>query len=552
MIKSQLLFGSEARDKIMKGVNIMAEAVGGTLGPKGMNVAIAKYVPNTGEIYQRIILHDGVSVANSIDLEDEFENMGAQILKQAAQKTVDIVGDGTSVSVILAQAILQECLPIIAAGTNPMSLREGLEQGVEELCKELEKLAVPIKGIKDMEYVASISAEDKQLGVLVAEVLDKVGKEGVVTVEESKSPFTSKEYQEGMQLDRGFVHPWFQTNPNRQEAALENAYFLVTDLPYTSFAVLEPLFTSFVKRSKMLVVISPDISGDALALLLQNKMEGKLFSIGIQAPSFGDDQKSILQDIAILTGAKYISGDAGYKLEDVTVDDLGFAEYVNATKDTTVIVGGKGTAKEIRARVASIKEQLKETDGEYDKERLKARMGKLTSGVAVIRVGGQTEVEMKERRERVIDAVAATRAAMDKGIVAGGEIVYLHVRKILKHMAKFMKMEKKGDWLYEYGEPRLTDQILYKALYKPFLKLITNAGLSEVEMALVLNGKKETWGIDVMDGQAKDMIEARIIDPVAVPINALRNALSVSVQLLTTATIIVPKVDHDKQVPKMQ
>lgn len=528
MVKSKIISGDEAREKLVKGVDMVADVVGSSLGPKGMNTAIAKFIPNTGEIYQRIVVHDGVTIANSIDLEDEFENMGAQLVKQAAQKQVDVVGDGTTVVTILGQAIIHECLPIIAAGTNPMSLREGLEQGVEQLTSELEKLATPLNGIEDMEYVASISAEDKELGKLVAETLDKVGKDGVVTVEESKGPFTTVEYQEGMQLDKGFLHPWFVTNPNRMEAVLENAYFLITDLPITNFAPFAKFFEQFVKQSKMLVVISPDISGEALPLFIQNKMEGKLFSLCIQAPSFGEDQKNILQDIAVLTGAKYLSGDAGYKLEDITVEDLGFAEYISATKDTTVIVGGKGTQDQIDQRVESIKTQLEETDGEFDKERMKARIGKLTSGVAVIRVGGQTEVEMKERRERVIDAVAATKAAMDKGIVAGGEIIYLHIRKKLQ----------------EYLYVSITDKILYKALYAPFLKLITNAGLSEVDAALALMDKDEKWGIDVMDGQAKDMVEARIVDPVLVSINALKNALSVAVQILTTKNSIIPAEDH--------
>lgn len=536
MHKADILFKEEARAKLLKGVDTLAEAVSSTLGPMGNNVAIAKFIPNTGEIYQRVVVHDGVTVANSVTLEDEFEDLGAELLKEAAQKQVDLVGDGTTVSIILAQAIIRECLPLLAAGTNPMSLRRGLESGVESLVAELEKLAVPIKGIEDMQYIATISAEDKELGEMVAEVLDKVGKDGVVSVEESKGPLTTKEYQEGMQLDKGFVHPWFITSNSRPEAVIENAYFLITDLPVTNFQSIVPLITSLAKQSQALVIISPDISGDALALLLKNKMDGKLLSLCVSAPSFGEDQKNILQDVAILTGGKYISGDAGYKLEDVKVEDLGFAEYVSSTKDSTVIVGGKGTKESVTERAESIKNQIPDTEGEFDKERMKARLGKLTSGVAVIRVGGQTEVEMKERRERVIDAVAATRAAMEMGIVAGGEVVYLHIRaKLIEPL--------------DYGDRPATDRILYKALYKPFLKLISNAGLSEVDAALQLNGKAESWGIDVTDGQAKDMIKAQIVDPVLVPINALRNAVSVAVQILTTNTVIVPKVKND--LPKM-
>jgi len=523
-IKTELLFNKEAKDSLLRGVNIMADAVSSTLGPRGQNVALAKYVPNNGEIYQRVVIHDGVTVANFIDLEDEFENMGAQLLKQAAQKQVDIVGDGTTAVMILARAIIQESMELIASGVNPMALRKGLEQSSERLVNQLEQMAKPVSGVKDMEYIATISAEDEELGKLVAKTLDKVGKDGVVTVEESKSQFTTVDHQEGMQFDRGFIHPWFINNPNREEARLENAYFLITDLSLTTLAPLAAFFESLLKKSNILVIISPDISGEALPLLIKNKMEGKLFSIAIQAPSFGQNQKDILQDLAILTGGTYISGDAGYKLDDITIEHLGFAEYVASTKDATVIVGGSGTKKSIAERVESMKTSLLTTDGDFDKEQLKARIGKLTSGVAVIHVGGHTEVEMKERRERVIDAVAATRAAMEKGIVAGGEIAYLHARKYL-------------------GDPRgLHDIILYNALYQPFYKLIHNAGLSEVDCALALQKKRESWGIDVTDGKAKDMIKNRIVDPVLVPMHAIRNAVSVAIQIMTTNVIGVPKI----------
>lgn len=515
---SKIKKNDEARDALLRGVNTMADTVGSTLSPRGQNVAIQKVAPN-GQVYDRVVIHDGVKVARSIELEDAFENMGAQLLKQAAQKQVDAVGDGTTVVMILAQAIINECMRLMATGVNPMSLRKGLEQGVEKLIAELKKLAQPIRGLKDMEYIATISAQDEFLGNLIAKTLNAVGSEGVVTVEESKSPDTTMELQEGMQIDKGYIHPWLVTNPERMEAVMENAYVLVTDKAITSFADIQKFLLEFIKVSKNLVIISPDISGDALPLLVQNKLEGKFFNLCIQAPSFGEDQKNILQDIAILTGGKFISQEAGYTFDKLTVDDLGFAENITSTKNETIIVGGKGTKEAIDKRVLQIKTQLETETGEFDRQRLKARLGKLTNGVAVIRVGGQTEVEMTERRERVLDAVSATRAAMEKGIVAGGERIYLHILQVL-------------------GES-VTDTILKKALEKPFKRLLQNADLDETAIALQLEGKPTTFGVDVTDGVVKDMVKAGIVDPVLVSINALKNALSVSVQIITSGHVVI-------------
>lgn len=545
MNKTQISFNREAREKVLKGVNIMADAVGSTLGARGQNVAIAKTTPQ-GQVYERIVLHDGVSVARAIELEDETENMGAQLLKQAAQKQVDEVGDGTTAVMLLAQAIINESHTLIASGVNPMSLRKGLESAADDLTSELERMAKPVRGLKDLKYIATISAEDPELGGLVAETYHKLSKDGVITVEESKSSETLVEHQEGMQLDKGYMHPWFVTNPERMEAILENPYFLITDKSITSLNEFAGFFEQFTKLSRTLVIISPDISGEALPLLIQNKLQGKLAILGIQAPSFGDDQKNILQDIAILTGGKFISTDAGYKFEDLTTDDLGFAEYISATKDETIIVGGRGKKTDVEKRIASIRKTLEHEEGEFDKQRLRSRLGKLTNGVAVIRVGGRTEVEMKERRERALDSVAATHAAMEKGIIPGGEVAYLKVRKILertqKDVAGLKAVGVKG-----FSENNLiTDKILFKALGRPFQKLLSNADISEVSAALALVGKGEDWGIDVTDGQAKDMVKAGIVDPVLVPIHALQNAVSVAVQIMTTNTVIVPleKKEH--------
>jgi chaperonin GroEL len=523
--KTNILFNRQAREKLLNGVNTIADAVSSTLGPRGQNVAIERCAPN-GETYDRIVLHDGVSVARSIELSDNFENMGASLLREASQKQVDEVGDGTTVVMILARAIINECMQLIGSGINPMSLRKGLEEGRDLITSELEKLATPIKGIKDLKFIATVSAEDKELGSLVAETLAKIGKDGVIDVEESKSPYTTVEYQEGMQIDKGYLHPYFVTSPERMESVLENAYFLITDKPVTTLSELGLFLNEFVKKSKNLVIISPDISGEALPLLLQNKMQGKINALCIQAPSFGEDQKNILQDIATLTGGKFFSEYAGYQFKDLQVSDLGFAENITSTKDQTIIVGGKGKKADIDSRVSSIRKTLESTSSEFEEMRMKARLGKLTNGVAVIRVGGQTEVEMKERRERVLDAVAASRAALNKGIVAGGEIVYLNVRKSLDNS--------------------VTGKILNKALYEPFKKLITNADLSEVDMALAMQGKGNNFGVDVTTGEVKDLIKIGIVDPVLVSINAINNAISVAIQIITTGCVIVPKHEVSK------
>lgn len=573
-MSTQILFTKEAKDKLLKGVNIMADAVSSTLGPRGQNVAIAKSTPQ-GMIYERLIIHDGVGVARSIDLPDEFENMGAQILKQAAQKQVDKVGDGTTLVMILAQSIIEECMQIVSTGVNPMALRKGLEVGSTKLIKKIERLATPITNFTEMKHIATISAEDDYLGNLVAETLEKVGKDGVIDVEESKGLETTVEYQQGMQLDKGYLHQLFITNPERMEAVFEDPQILITDKSITSLIPLSNLLNALTKDAvrRPLVIISPDISGEAFPLLIQNKLEGKLFTLCIKAPSFGQDQKNILQDIAILTGAKFITEDAGHKFEDVTIENLGEAGYVTSTKSESIISGGLGDKEAIAKRIASIKKELEEEGSDFDKERLKARLGKLTNGIAVINVGGATEVEMKERRERVIDAVSALRSAMNKGIVAGGEVVFLEVRESL-------------------GKS-VTDRILFNTLSKPFKKLVENAGYDGGEMIarleykskdkskqkyifskksglshkdiekidmddphqyIIVEGDPEkavkaldiplkNQGFDVTDGQFKDMISSGIVDPAEVLIEALKNSVSVAVQLISVNTVIVPIKD---------
>jgi chaperonin GroEL len=524
MSSTQIIFDQQAKDKLLKGINVMADAVASTLGPRGCNVAIARSVP-TGEIYERIVLHDGVSVARSIQLADEFENMGAQLLKEASQKQVDKVGDGTTVTMILARAIITECLKMIATGINPMSLRLDLEEGTKKIVSNLEKLAVPLKTDEDMIHIAQVSAENDELGDLVAQTLKKVGAEGVIDIEESKRPETTVEYQEGMQFDKGYIHQLFVTNPERMEAVFENPCILVTDKTISSLVPFGEMLKSYTTGVvRPLVIISPDITGEALPLLVQNKLQGKLMSLCIKAPSFGADQKNILQDIAILTGAKYITEDAGHRFEDITIEDLGEADFVTSTKNDTIISGGQGSKELIKKRIASIKKEMEGDYSEFDIERMKSRLGKLTNGIAVISVGGMTEIEMKERRERVIDAVAALRAAMRSGIVAGGETVYLTVRDSIKD-----------------------NVILYKALEQPFKKLVENAGYDGGQILEKLNTKTLTreyrskLGFDVTDGNIKNMIDSGIVDPIEVSIEAIKNAVSVAIQIMSINTIIIPE-----------
>ncbi len=522
---TKLEFDDSARQSILKGVETLYQAVSTTLGPRGRNVAIAKATPY-GDIYTRDIIHDGVGVARSIELENEFENMGAQVLKESAQKTVDEVGDGTTVTIVLARAIIHECFKVIAAGTNPMYLRRDLEDARDRLLTEIEKYAKPISTLKDETYIATISAGDPKLGELVANTLHEMGADGIITIEEAKTSETRVERQKGMQLEHGYLHPFFVTNADKLEAVLENPYLLITDKPITSLEPFSDLLQVLSKKATPLVLISPDISGEALPLLLQNKMNGALQSLAIKAPSFGQVQKDMLMDIAILTGAKLISEDANDQFEDVTLDDLGIASHVTANKNTTIIANGLGKPKEIETRIKSIKKQIEDEDSEFEMVKLEERLAKMTNGVATIYVGGYTEIEMKERKERVDDSVHATRAAMKKGIVAGGEVIFLTVRKMLGNS--------------------LSEQILYRALEQPFNKLVSNAGKDAGEMREKLyyhqrNHKfNANIGYDVVKDDFSDFLKVGIIDPVLVPIKALENAISVAIQLITTGAIIVP------------
>ena len=527
-----LKFDSEAREKLLKGINTLTEAVASTLGPKGRNVAIDKKwgAPN--------VVHDGVTVAKEIELEDPFENMGAQLIKEAASKTNDVAGDGTTTATILAQAIVAEGLKNVQAGANPMMLRHGIETATEAVVEELKKMSKKLTTPEEITQIATISAQDEEIGKLISEAISKVGKDGVVTVEEGKTMEMGVEYKEGMEFDKGYASPYFVSDSDKMEASIEDAYILITDKKISNMSELLPFLEKFVQVSKNLVLIADDIDGEALATLVVNKLRGVFNVLAVSAPGFGDRRKSMLEDIAVLTGGTVISEDTGRKFESVEVTDLGRAGRVTSTKDNTLIVDGKGTKVKIDARIAQIRKELDHTDSEFDKEKLQERLAKLTGGVAVINVGAATEIEMKEKKERVIDAVAATKAAIEEGIVPGGEIALIRAGKVLNNI----KAE---------GEESLGINIVRKSLDKPFRILVKNAGLDEgVSLSKILDGK-ENEGIDVVDGEIKDLVKAGVIDPVKVTRSALQNSTSVAVMIMITQVLITDKPEPTPPPPPM-
>ncbi len=515
-----LKFGSEARESLLKGINLLTDAVAITLGPKGRNVALDKKwgAPN--------VVHDGVTVAKEIDLEDPFENMGAQLLKEAASKTADVAGDGTTTATILAKAIVTEGLKNIQAGSNPMILKKGIEKAVVALVEELKKMSKKISTQGEVAQVATISAADSTIGNLIAEALEKVGKDGVITVEDGKTMDMTVDYKEGMEFDKGFVSPYFVTDTDKMEASIEDAYILITDKKISSAADLVPFLEKFVAVSKNLVIIADEVEGEALALLVVNKLRSTFNVLAVKAPGFGDRRKEMLEDIAILIGGTVISEDTGKKFESVEIDDLGRAGRVTSDKDNTLIVDGKGTKGKIEARIGQIRRELRASDSEFDKEKLQERLAKLTGGVAVINVGAATEVELKEKKERVIDAVAATKAAIEEGIVAGGEIALLRAMRVLDAV------------LTEGAEEKVGVEIVKKALEQPFRILIKNAGMDDGIALSKVMASNGSMGIDVLDGQLKDLIKAGIIDPVKVTRSALQNAASVAVMVQTTEVLV--------------
>ncbi len=510
----------------MKGVNTLADAVKVTLGPKGRNVIIDKSFGSP------TVTKDGVTVAKEIELEDKFENMGAQMVKEVASKTSDVAGDGTTTATILAQAIYREGVKAVTAGSNPMDVKRGIDKAVETVVKELRKMSKPTKDQKEIAQVGTISANsDETIGNIIAGAMDKVGKEGVITVEEAKGLETELEIVEGMQFDRGYLSPYFVTNPDKMTVALDDALILIYEKKVSNMKDLLPILEQIAKMGRPLLIIAEDIEGEALATLVVNKIRGTLHVAAVKAPGFGDRRKAMLEDIAILTGGKMISEDMGYKLESVTLEDLGKAKKITIDKDNTTIIDGAGKRADLEGRVKQIRAQIEETTSDYDREKLQERLAKLVGGVAVIKVGAATESEMKEKKARVEDALHATRAAVEEGIVAGGGVAYLRTLPALT------KMELSGD-------EQIGVNIVKKAIEEPLKMIAANAGLEGSIVVEKVKEKKGPFGFNARTDEYEDMIAAGVIDPTKVTRFALQNAASVSGLLLTTQCMIADKPEE--------
>ncbi|MBP7764590.1 MAG: chaperonin GroEL [Deltaproteobacteria bacterium] len=521
-----LLYDEEARKSVLKGVNTLADAVKVTLGPKGRNVIIDKSFGSP------TVTKDGVTVAKEIELEDKFENMGAQMVKEVASKTSDVAGDGTTTATILAQAIYREGVKAVAAGSNPMDVKRGIDKAVETVVKELSKMSKPTKDQKEIAQVGTISANnDETIGNIIAGAMDKVGKEGVITVEEAKGLETELEIVEGMQFDRGYLSPYFVTNPDKMIVSLEDALILIYEKKISGMKDLLPILEQIAKMGRPLLIIAEDIEGEALATLVVNKIRGTLHVAAVKAPGFGDRRKAMLEDIAILTGGKMISEDMGWKLENVKLEDLGRAKKITIDKDNTTIIDGAGKRADLEGRVKQIRAQIEETTSDYDREKLQERLAKLVGGVAVIRVGAATETEMKEKKARVEDALHATRAAVEEGIVPGGGVAYLRALPALG------KLELAGD-------EQIGVNIVRKAIEEPIKMIAANAGLEGSIVVEKVKEKKGSFGFNARTDVYEDMIAAGVIDPTKVTRFALQNAASVSGLLLTTQCMIADKPEE--------
>ncbi len=521
-----LLYDEEARKAILKGVNTLADAVKVTLGPKGRNVIIDKSYGSP------TVTKDGVTVAKEIELEDKFENMGAQMVKEVASKTSDVAGDGTTTATILAQALYREGVKAVAAGSNPMDIKRGIDKAVEVVVKELSKMSKPTKDQKEIAQVGTISANnDETIGNIIAEAMGKVGKEGVITVEEAKGLETELEIVEGMQFDRGYLSPYFVTNADKMLVALEDALILIYEKKISGMKDLLPILEQVAKTNRPLLIIAEDIEGEALATLVVNKIRGTLHVAAVKAPGFGDRRKAMLEDIAILTGGKMISEDMGYKLESVKMEDLGRAKKITIDKDNTTLIDGAGKRAELEARVKQIRAQIDETTSDYDREKLQERLAKLVGGVAVIKVGAATETEMKEKKARVEDALHATRAAVEEGIVPGGGVAYLRALPALGKLA----LE---------GDENVGLNIVKKAIEEPLKMIACNAGVEGSIVVEKVKEKKGAFGFNARTDQYEDMIAAGVIDPTKVTRFALQNAASVAALLLTTQCMIADKPEE--------
>ena len=524
----QLSFSEEARRSILRGVEQLSRAVKVTLGPKGRNVVIDK------KFGSPTITKDGVTVAKEIELEDAYENIGAQLVKEVAEKTSDIAGDGTTTATVLAEAIYREGLKNVTAGANPMSLKRGIEQAVEEVVKNLKSLSKPIKDKKEVAQVATIAANaDTKIGELISEAMDKVGKDGVITVEEAKSTTTDLKVVEGMQFDQGYLSPYFVTDADRMECILEEPFILIHEKKISNLKELLPLLEKIARSGKPLVIIAEEVDGEALATLVVNKIRGTLSCVAVKAPGYGDRRKAMLEDIAVLTGGKAITEDLGIKLENVDVVDLGRAKKIKIDKENTTIVEGAGKTTAVTGRISQIKNQIADTDSDYDREKLQERLAKLSGGVAVINVGAATETEMKEKKARVEDALHATRAAVEEGIVPGGGVALLRSITVLEKM----KLE---------GDEQIGVNIVKRALEEPIRQLATNAGHEASVVVQAVKLESTNMGFDFYEDKMVDMIKAGVIDPTKVTRSALQNASSIASLLLTTETLIVDKKEEDK------
>jgi len=522
MAAKQLLFSEQARQEILRGVETLAKAVKVTLGPRGRNVVLDKKWGSP------TVTKDGVSVAKEIELENPYENMGAQMVREVASKTSDVAGDGTTTATVLAEAIFREGLKSVTAGSSPMTIKRGIDKAVTTVVEELKKLSKPVKDNKEIEQVATISANsDTVIGKMIAEAMDKVGKDGTITVEEARSVETTLDVVEGMQFDKGYISPYFVTEKDTMEAILENAYILLYEKKLSNMKDLLPVLEKIAQRGKPLVIVSEDVEGEALATLVVNKLRGTLNVCAVKAPGFGDRRKAMMEDIAILTGGKVITEDLGIKLENAKIEDLGTAKRIVVDKENTTIVEGGGTKADIQGRIAQIKREIDDTTSDYDREKLQERLAKLAGGVAVINVGAATETEMKEKKARVEDALHATRAAVEEGIVPGGGTAYIRCLKALETLAADLE-----------GDQRVGVNIIKRALEQPVRTLCDNAGLEGSVVVEHIKKEKKAVGFNVDTEEYVDMFEAGVIDPTKVSRAALQNAASVASLLLTTEALI--------------
>jgi len=531
MPAKMLAFDAQARQALERGVNSVANAVKVTLGPKGRNVILDR------KFGSPVVTKDGVTVAKEIELEAPFENMGAQLCREVASKTNDVAGDGTTTATVLAQAMLLEGLKNVAAGANPVFLKRGIDKAVDSVVEYIKKVAVQVEGKQDISHVAAIAGNDETIGELIADAMDKVGKDGVITVEESKGIQTTVEVVEGMEFDRGYISPYFVTNPESMEAVLENPYILIFEKKISAVADLLPLLERVARTGRPLVIIAEDVEGEALATLVVNKLRGTLSCAAVKAPGFGDRRKAMLEDIAILTDGQFISEDIGIKLENVDLNMLGEANKVRINKEKTTIVEGKGDKKKIEGRISQIRKQIEETESDYDREKLQERLAKLAGGVAVVKVGAATETELKEKKHRIEDALAATRAAVEEGIVAGGGVTFLRAQ------AELDKIDVEGD-------VKVGVAIVRRALEEPIRTIAANAGLEgSVVVEKVRSADKPNWGLNALTGVYEDLSQAGVVDPAKVVRSALQNAASVASMMLTTEALVAEIPEKKEKAP---